>query len=247
MKSYADGLTTLMTTMVASQAAAAAGGKQGDSQFLQYLIGEMKGMKEKMEGGGGDPLEQIDQYHKKMIAWQEEMRTQFGIGPLGAAGNAPNIEVMKLMIEVEDRKNERAQLQVGFQVSEAEKQRQYLSERDDLHRRWKIEDDKWNAELNIKMAQFNLDGNVRKESVDTFKDVAGSFIASLQVKPEAASPGIAAPQAPRQEVNFPVSMTCTELDPTTKEPCGTQFAWPPGQMSTKCPKCGADYNLKKAE
>jgi hypothetical protein len=265
MKSMAESLTTLMTKVVESQAIlTAGGGKQSDKDKLyDYLIEDIKGLKAKVESGGGDPLEVIDQYHNKMVGWQQQMQSQLGMGPLGAAGATGNVEVMKLTLEVEDRKTERAQLQIQhqaaeataerrYQAAEAEAQRRYAAERDDLHRRWAQEDKKWDSEFKLKVDQLNQDGVRSQESVGTFKDLAGSFIASLQVNPaNAAGAGQGAAAAPpasqKPEVNFPVSHTCTEPDPITGAPCGTQFAWPPGQMSAKCPKCGVEYNLKKAE
>jgi hypothetical protein len=253
MKSYVDGISSLMAKVVESQAAA--GGKGGDKdQFLLYLIQEMKDVKTKLEGGQGDPLEAIDQYHQKMVAWQEQMRTQFGIGPLGSAGNTGNVEVMKLLLEAEDRKTERAQLQLRHDASEAEKNRQFVINRDDRLRKDKKEDDKWDADFKLKLAQLNLDGVNREEATGTFKDVASAFIASLQVNPNAtagagAGQGAAGapPVAKEPRVNFPVSFTCTEPNPDTGVPCGTQFAWPAGQMKANCTKCGAEYSLKAAQ
>ena len=266
LKGYSDVLTTLLTQVLKSREALPVGSQDTEKAILfNYLIEEIKSTRAKMSSGNVNPLDMIDEYQKKMTSWQKSMQEQFGSGFMGNANDPGNIEIMRLNLELEDRRTERTQMQIQhtaaenaaerrFQTAEGEAKRRYEAERDDLHRRWEVEDKRWNAEFQLKKDQLKEESGKKAETVGTLQDVAGAFIASL--KPgggprQGAAPGpgagTAAQGAQPNGVNFPVSFTCTEINPETNEPCGTNFPWPADQMQANCPKCGAEYTLKVAQ
>jgi hypothetical protein len=259
IKNYIDGLTTLMSKMMESQSAIGTGGKGGEKdKFFDYLIGEVKDMKARLETPGADPIEQLVAYQQRIMGLQEQMRNQFGVANVVPQTNTPNIEIMKLTLEIEDRKTERQRQHDEFEASENQKQRNWTTDRDDRLRRETKEDQKWDADLKLRLAQIGIDGENKKGVVESVQDVTGAFIASLRpgggadagAGAPAPGPGVAAPApaaAKEPAVNFPVSMTCTYTDPDTNVPCGTNFPWPAGQLKTLCPKCGCEYTLKAAQ
>ena len=236
MQSYSSALSNLVSelTKAASIAQGARAPEQGE--FLKYLITEVQTMKQKMEGGQGDPFALIDEYHARMTKWQDEMQKRLGVGTSTSVPSAASgIEALRLNLEIEK-----------MRLESAERQRQHEADLAERRHRWEQEDKRWNAEFNLKLQELGFHQKQSEQTTATFQDLLGSLVESIEPstepvtnagKPVAQQPARVEPP-PASEVKhvFPKSYVCDQ--------CRDAFAWPADQMTAACPHCGTQYELE---
>jgi len=244
MQSYMKGITDLMGQVIALK------GKEGEgsnkSQFMDYLLAELKSMKDRLEGGYNvDPFQMIVSYNEMLAKVQEQTKKALGFTEIGNVGGVPNIEVMKLMLDREDRITDRQTAQQRHEKELQLGQQRHDEEMAERRRRWEVEDKRWDADFGLRLAEIKQENAGKAEMMGQFKDMGGAFLSSLQVTPaEGAGPQAAAPKAvqspPAEKVEpiYPTSMMCQNPE------CKKSFEWPTGKMKANCPHCGLEYELE---
>lgn len=239
MQSYSSALSSLVSELTKAASVATGAKAPEQNQFLQYLINEVQGMKQKMEGGQGDPFALIDEYHTRMTKWQDEMQRRLGVGTQPVAANASSgIESLRLALEIEKMK-----------IESQDRQRMHEADLMERRHRWDIDDRKWQAEFKLKLEELGFNQERSKQTASTFHDLLSSVVESIEPSAEPATrvekqvagqPARAEPPPSTQTKRvFPKSYTCDQ--------CKDAFAWPDGKMSASCPHCGTEYELEPVQ
>jgi len=245
VNAQSQALTGLLTKIVEIQKPA--DGEQ--NQFMQYLVNEVKDMKGKMEGSAGpDPLEVIEETSKRIDSLTETMRKRMGIPEMAASGGN-GIEGMKMMLEIENMKQQAQERQNQFDLGLKT-----------MERRWQQEDRHWELEFKLKVDDARKSNESKEKSLNALQDLAASIIESIEIGPgpSATSEGVAG-NTPQQEIgaapsaapepepepqeqahyNIPSSFICSE--------CGEIVNVAPDRIEARCESCGAEYDLREEQ
>jgi len=225
IRSQSEFITGLLSGMQKMQA----GDNGQNNQFVQYLTGELKDLKTRLDNGGPDPITVAVEAVQKLKQLQGETADRAGVPP-GTDFHAV-IELEKVRGErelaIERMRQESTERQNQFQLQLLQFQHQLDMERESAK---------------AAAAERQEDGRRRGEAFAMVQDLGMSVINSIDSDRGVEERPVAMKARQRkteqeEKVLIPLSFTC--------EQCGATVHNPDRLMTIECPECGTSYGMEE--
>ncbi len=204
----------------------------GEDPLMKFLLEELRDMRAKADNAP-DPLAYLFESQERLGAISQKLKASLGLGE----GVRVGTQDIGGMISLEEAKMERE-----------ERQRRWETERDMTTRQYERENQRWNREFDLKLAEFKEGQANRQNTTDMFGDLIGSVVEALNIERGVTAAG----QAPPHPTPAPTAATPVEAPPPPPfecPECHNQVTPPastrPGQ-ELKCPHCEAFYRMQVA-